>query len=147
MQLTLRTDYGLRTLLYLSQAGQEPVSAAAIADAYGVSRTHLLKVVQALSAAGFVETRPGRSGGALLAREPEAIVIGEVVRALEPNFALVECFAPDGGNCVITPACGLAPALEEARQAFLKVLDAYTLADCLRRPEQLRRLLGIRASS
>lgn len=143
MQFTLRTDYALRALIYLALTPPGPVSAAVIADAYGISHSHLVKVVQALVALGLAETRPGRGGGVVIARPPEEIRIGDVVRAMEPDFALVECFAPTGA-CRITPMCGLIRPLTEARGQFLDVLDRYTLADCLgAAADDLRRQLGI----
>jgi len=142
MQLTLQTDYALRTLLYLLVSNDEWPSAGSIAEAYGISKAHLVKVIQQLAAEGFVETRPGRTGGVRLAMHPEDIRIGDVVRKLEPNLALVGCFA-DKKACVISSACCLASAFDEALSQFLAVLDSYTLASCGRDRRRLAPLLQI----
>ncbi len=102
-----------------------------------------MKVAQLLGQAGYVTTLRGRGGGLVLARPAEEITVGEVVRRIEPDLALVPCFAE--GCCVIQPACRLKRALHKAREAFLEVLDATTLADIARPGAELRGLLGIAA--
>lgn len=129
MQLTLYTDYSLRVLVYLAQTHGESATITQIADFYRISRNHLVKVVHNLGSEGLIITTRGKHGGMRLAREPEAISIGEVVRRTEPNFNLVECFDPHKNGCVITQACSLKNMLFQANTAFLDVLDAYTLAD------------------
>jgi Rrf2 family nitric oxide-sensitive transcriptional repressor len=109
------------------------VSTAEVSDAYGISKHHLVRVVQGLGRHGFVEVRPGRSGGVLLARAPAEISVGQVVRHMEPDFHVVECFNSETNTCPITPACGLIGVLGEAMRAFLSTLDKYTLEDLLRR--------------
>ena len=141
MQLTLHSDYALRVLIHLAVHRERRVTAEEIARAYGISHTHLTKVVQRLGHEGFVETIRGRGGGLRLAREPETIGLGQVIRVTE-SLALVECFGPDPEACVITPVCGLRVALGEALEAFLGVLDEKSLADVVRRPGSLRRRLA-----
>ena len=130
MRLLDHTDYALRTLLYLGLRGG-PASAADIAAAYAISVHHERKVIQHLSAKGFVQTTRGRSGGVQLALPPEQIRIGAVVAAMEEDTPLLECFRRSGNACVLTPACGLKRVMAEARQAFLGTLNSYTLADLL----------------
>ena len=101
-----------------------------IATEFKISRNHLTKVVQALAATGLVVTRKGVGGGFKLARDSDCITLGEVVRLLEAEQALVECFRADGGNCVITPSCRLKGRLVAARNAFLAELDRTSLAEC-----------------
>jgi Rrf2 family nitric oxide-sensitive transcriptional repressor len=129
MQLTMYTDYSLRVLVYLAQTHGESATITQITDFYRISRNHLVKVVHNLGAEGLIITTRGKHGGMKLAREPEAITIGEVVRRTEPNFNLVECFDPLKNVCVISKACTLKSMLYQANKAFLDVLDAYTLAD------------------
>ncbi len=105
-------------------------STSEIAAEFGISRHHLIKVVGDLAQAGFVTTQRGGGGGFRLARSPQAISLGEVVRALEARHALVECFREDGGNCVLMPRCRLKGKLVSAREAFLRELERTTLADC-----------------
>jgi Rrf2 family nitric oxide-sensitive transcriptional repressor len=132
MRLTLHADYALRVLLYLGQdAGPGPVPTERIAGAYGISRHHLVRVVQGLAQHGHVEVRPGRAGGVLLARPPREVRVGDVVRQMEPDLDLVECFDRTRDTCRITPGCALKAALAEARRAFLSALDGWTLEDLL----------------
>jgi Rrf2 family nitric oxide-sensitive transcriptional repressor len=119
--------------MYLAARPGRPSSTQEMADAYGISKHHLVRVVQTLAQQGDVEVRPGRAGGVLLARAPGDIRLGRVVRAAEPDFHLVECFDRDKNTCPIAPACGLKGVLYEAREAFLAVLDKYTLADLTKR--------------
>jgi Rrf2 family nitric oxide-sensitive transcriptional repressor len=139
MRLTLHTDYALRTLIYLATVDDEWPSVRAVAEAHRISRDHLGKVTQALSRHGYVETRSGRSGGMRLAMAPTEIVVGEVVRALEPGLAPVVCLERTADqSCVITAGCGLIAPMREAVDAFLEVLDGYTLADCIQRKDVIR---------
>jgi Rrf2 family nitric oxide-sensitive transcriptional repressor len=138
MKLTRYTDYALRVMIHLGLHDQGLESISEIARAYGISHNHLMKVVQDLGSAGYVETLRGRSGGIRLARPPAEINIGQLVRHTEQDFALVDC-----SSCTIAPACTLKGALAEATRAFLAVLDGYTVADLLHRPTQLRELLSI----
>ena len=130
MRLTDFTDYALRVLMHLGLAEPRQSSIAEIARAYGISEAHLMKVVHRLGQLGYVATQRGRGGGLRLARQPEAIRIGQVVRDAEPDFDLAECFG-EGGACAIAGPCRLEPALAEAREAFLAALDRYTLDDLL----------------
>jgi Rrf2 family nitric oxide-sensitive transcriptional repressor len=133
VHLTLHADYSLRVLLYLAARPERLVSTQEVSEAYGISKNHLVRVVQALGKHGFIEVRPGRSGGLTLARAPSEISLGQVFRVTEPDFHLVECFDRQTNTCPIAPACGLKGMLFEARDAFLAVLDKYTLADVTKR--------------
>lgn len=128
MQLTFRADYALRALLYLATHRGRLVSTAEISHAFGVSNNHLVKVMLLLTRKGYIRSYRGRSGGNELAREPELIKLGEVVRDIEPDFRIVECFDIETNTCPILPVCGLKPILGKAGNAFLQVLDQYTLA-------------------
>lgn len=157
MRLTQYTDFSLRVLIYLGlrddchddchhgHHANRRSTIREISDAYGISRNHLMKVVQQLAAEGFVDSVRGVGGGLRLSTDPEKLNVGHIVRVMEPDLGLVECMRP-GNECVITPACSLAGMLSEARQAFLDVLDRYTLADILAAPRrrELSRLLDIR---
>lgn len=144
MHLTSFTDYGLRVLILLGLRKDELLTIGEIADSYGLSEHHLLKIVQALARLGYVKPVRGRSGGVQLAAKPEKINLGRVVRQLEPDFALVDCMDEERRkNCLIHPACQLQQALGRAMDAFHGVLDKYTLADLLRNPGEIRPLLGI----
>ncbi|BBW96194.1 nitric oxide-sensing transcriptional repressor NsrR [Geobacillus sp. FSL W8-0032] len=145
MQLTNYTEYALRVLLFLGTLEKgEKTNIKEISTAFSLSEHHLSKIVHELGKLGYIETIRGRNGGIRLAKRPEEIVIGAVVRETEDNLSLVECFAAHGNECVLTPACRLRFVLHEALEAFLRVLDAYTLADLLENRMSLRTLLGER---
>ena len=130
MNLTLFTDFALRALMRLAGEPTRSFATNEIAAEFGISRNHLAKVVRDLAEGGFINTQRGAGGGFTLARPPQAITLGEVVRALEERHALVECFRDDGGNCVLLPRCRLRGRLAAAREAFMRELDATTLAEC-----------------
>jgi Rrf2 family nitric oxide-sensitive transcriptional repressor len=130
MRLTTFTDFALRALMRLAGEPARSFSTGEIAEEFGISRNHLAKVVRDLASGGFITTQRGIGGGFVLARPPQAITLGEVVRTLEGGSALVECFRDDGGHCVLTPRCRLKARLAAAREAFLRELDKTTLADC-----------------
>ena len=144
MQLTAYTDYSLRVLMYLAVCEDRISTIAEMASAYNISRNHLVKIVHKLGQQGFVEAVRGRGGGLRLGRHPKQVQLGEVVRQMEPHFNVVECLEPSTNHCPITPACGLSRVLVEARDAFLAVLDRYTLADLIAEREALTRLLQLR---
>lgn len=131
MQLTRFTDYSLRVLIYLGTHPDSLATVGAIAGEYDVSRHHLTRVVHQLGLRGYIETVRGKGGGFRLARTPERIRIGEVVRDMESGFELAECFRPGEVTCRLMPGCALKPVLAEAGRAFLSTLDRYTLADLL----------------
>lgn len=141
MQLTLYTDYSLRVLLYLALRPGERSTISEISYSYRISRNHLVKVVHQLGIHGYVDSSRGRSGGLTLARAPDQIRIGDVVRQTEPNFKLVECFDMQTNTCPIAPVCALKGALAEAQRQFMAVLDRYTLADVVGNAAELKTLL------
>ena len=143
MRLTYQSDYALRLLMYLAVRRDETIKVADVAESYGISRNHLLKVTLRLANLGYVFTVRGRTGGISLALPPEEINIGTVVRQMEDSFALVECMGSNGGKCVISPACKLKGLVREALGAFLSVFDKYTLADIAENQSELLGLLGV----
>ena len=128
MRLTQHTDYSLRVLMYLSANDNCP-TIGTIAEYYGISKNHLVKVTHQLTKLGYIESIRGRSGGLRLSMAPEKVVLGEVVRKVEPSFQLVECFDKDNNGCRITENCKLKHALGGALRAFNTHLDGFTLAD------------------
>lgn len=137
MRLTSFTDYGLRVLMRMAGAPDRAFTAADLAAEFRVSRNHLAKVISALAAAGLLETRRGGGGGAILARSPEDIRLGDVVAVLEAGQSLVECFAHAGNTCTLAPRCRLKARLAHAEAAFVADLNRSTLADCVYRPENV----------
>ena len=140
MRLNVGTDYGLRVLMFLLAEPGTRVQVDRMAEVFAVSSNHLNKVVQRLARAGFVDTFRGRSGGVALARRPGEINLGDVVRALEADFGVVECFLDGGTGCCLSPACRLRGLVRQALDAFLGTLSKYTLADL--DAHDLKRLLA-----
>jgi Rrf2 family nitric oxide-sensitive transcriptional repressor len=137
MRLTQHTDYAIRVLMYAASRwkrdGEQALSSIhEIAQAYGISENHLMKVVHRLAQEGLLHTQRGRNGGLRLAADPATIRLGDVVRLIEDDMALVECFG-EGSTCPLSAGCLLADALDGARQAFIASLDRHTVADLVPR--------------
>ncbi len=143
MQLTRYTDYSLRILMYLGLNAERRCTIAEIAETFGVSRNHLMKLTHQLGLMGYVTTLRGKNGGLTLGLPPGKIPIGDLVRKTESNFHLVECFNRERNRCPIAGACVLTTVLDDALTAFFSVLDGYTLADLLKPSGALRHQLGI----
>jgi Rrf2 family nitric oxide-sensitive transcriptional repressor len=143
MKLTLYTDYGLRMLIALAAAPGQRLTVSGISSAYGISRNHLVKVAARLADLGYVEATRGKGGGMQLARAPEDIRVGQVVRELEHGLGVVDCLDEHGASCVISPACRLKGLFEDATQAFLGTLDRHTLAELVKPRAAVAKLLGI----
>lgn len=137
------TDFSLRILIYLGSKEPGTLSTVQeISSAYNISKNHLMKVTFELGKAGFIQTVRGRNGGIQLAEQPENINIGVVVRKMEDDFHLVECFDREHNRCPIAPVCGLRGVLGQALQAYLAILDGYTLEDLLVNRQGLREILN-----
>jgi Rrf2 family nitric oxide-sensitive transcriptional repressor len=147
MKLSTFTDYSLRMLMMLAVEPQRRTTVAEIAAAFGISEHHLSKVAHGLGRHGWLATVRGQGGGLTLAMPAKQIVIGEVVRCTENGDLPAACFADDSPACAIGPACRLHDVLDEALQAFYRVLDRYTLADLVHDPRVLSRLLYARVSA
>lgn len=132
MQLTLFTDYGLRSLMYLTAQPERMCSAREIAEHYCISRNHVVKVVHRLSQLGYIVSSKGKGGGIRLAKDANQLRIGDLVQALETDMRLVECFDEKTNTCRVTNSCQLKHWLKEANNAFLKTLNRYTLADAVK---------------
>lgn len=142
------TDFALRLLMYLALKPDKLATIKEVSDAYGISRAHLNKIALELGRAGFIETVRGRGGGLRLKGKAADMKVGDVIRATEETydgFRLVECFDPARNTCRITGPCRLRGALREALEAYLAVLDRFTLADLTAPSTPLKDLLGIPA--
>ena len=144
MQLTSFTDYGLRALIFLaSLPADQMTSITEVSETYNVSRNHMVKIINQLSRSGYVAAVRGKNGGIRLGRPAGEIIIGEVVREMEP-LQLVNCSTE---FCHITSACRLKKALYDAVQCFLQELDKYNLADLVENNHPLYKLLLVERSS
>ena len=137
MRLTRYTDYSLRVLIHLAVNDERLCSIGEIAQAYGISHNHLMKVVQSLAHESFIETVRGRAGGMRLARAAAEIGVGEVIRRTEEGFQLADC-----PGCALSPACGLTGILAKGVKAMLDVFDAYTIADLVTDKATMQRMMA-----
>jgi Rrf2 family transcriptional regulator, nitric oxide-sensitive transcriptional repressor len=142
MRLTVQTDFALRTLMFLG-ASEGHQTIEVIARHYGISKNHLMKVAQRLVAQGYVESVRGRGGGLALARPPEALNLGAIVRTFEDVGTFVECFDPATNQCVATLACGLKHILAGGVAAFMTHLDQYSVADLVADKQMFADALGL----
>jgi Rrf2 family nitric oxide-sensitive transcriptional repressor len=129
MQLSKFTDYALRVLMHLASADDNLLTTRQISEIHDAKFNHLAKVTQWLVREGYVNSLRGRSGGLRLAKAPKDINVGTIIRELESQHSLVECFQLDGGSCALVGGCGLTSALHEAQEAFFEVLERKTLED------------------
>ena len=135
MKLTTYTDFGLRTLMYLATLPEGELSSVAhVAKLYDVSRNHLVKVVNQLAREGYVKAIRGKNGGIRLGQAAADINVGQVIRSLENNLDGIDCGSP---ACYLVKVCRLKDALKEAMEAFLSVMEAYTLADLISNRDEL----------
>ncbi len=135
MRLTDYTDYTLRVLMYCALHPERSVTIAELAEGHGVSKNHLMKIVNDLARQGLLQTTRGRGGGLRLLKNPADIGIGDVVRASEPDFRMVECFDAGYNRCTLTPQCQLKQVIQNALNSYLTELDKVTLADITRAPK------------
>jgi Rrf2 family nitric oxide-sensitive transcriptional repressor len=132
MRLAEYTDYTLRVLMYCAARPYQMVTISELAEHHGVSRNHLMKIVTDLGRQGVLETTRGRGGGLRLLKDPAQLRIGDVVRASETDFRLVECFDPGSNQCSLSPTCRLKGLFNAALGAYFKELDGMTLADIVK---------------
>lgn len=129
MRLTVYSDYAIRLLLYLGLKQNGLATIQEISKAYGISRNHLMKITHRLGRAGFVETVRGRGGGIRLSKSALQSTLGDLIRETEDDFQLVECFNAETATCVIRDKCYVQPIMAEALDAYMAVLDRYTLGE------------------
>lgn len=141
MRLTARTDYALRMMIFLGLQYPEYTTIQEIAERYGISKNHLMKIANDLSNKGWIDSMRGRQGGIRLGRPAGEINIGKLVRATEDD-TIVECFRAENA-CIITTACPLASVLQEGLKAFYGVLEKYTLVDLMDNRSKMKALLGL----
>ncbi|GAA0436880.1 MAG: nitric oxide-sensing transcriptional repressor NsrR [Bacillota bacterium] len=144
MNLKKYTDYALRVLIFTGmKSDQELATIKEISEVYTISQEHVRKVVHELVKMELIESVRGRHGGIRMAKPPEEINVGRLVRQLEADFVILECFDKGTNHCVISPGCTLKHVLNRALVAFFKVLEAYTLKDLIKNEEELRELMGL----
>jgi Rrf2 family nitric oxide-sensitive transcriptional repressor len=140
MRLTQFSEYALRLLSFAAAHPDRLITVEQAAKAHDISRTHLMKVANLLAREGYLKAMRGRSGGLMLARAPEAISLGALVRLTEPAFAVLECAGEAEGRSALRQDRWRA-VLTEAMDAFLAELDRHTVRDLLAEP--LRHDMGL----
>lgn len=141
MKLNKQTDYALRILMYAALEPEDRLlSIQEVTDLYGLSRNHVMKIVQKLGQRGYLHTLRGKNGGFRLGQAAGQIRIGQLVRDMENSLVLIDCDEP---ACRLSSGCRLRPLLAEAMDAFLTVLDRYTLEDITRQRDSLVQLLQL----
>lgn len=143
MQLSAYSDHSIRVLMQAALRSPERVTVDQVAETYGISRHLLVKVVHDLGQQGYLKTFRGIGGGFTLARPPENIRLGDVVRLGEEAETVIDCMDGVKRHCRLFPACHLKEVLDEAAAAFFEVLDNYSLADVVKHPTRMRSVLGI----
>lgn len=133
MRLNQASDFALRILMLVA-AQDTPMTIDEVATRLTLVKSHIMKITAKLAQAGFLETQRGRNGGILLGRAPDQICIGDVVRLIEADFAIVECMKADASTCIFMPQCLLRGVVHNAINAFLAVLDECTLDQLIIRP-------------
>lgn len=127
MRLNQASDFALRILMLLASE-EEPLTVDQVATRLLLVKSHVMKIVARLAQAGFVDAQRGRKGGLSLGRPAHEIRVGQVVRLIEADFAIVECMRPAQSNCTFGPQCALKGVIRDATEAFLEVLDSQSLA-------------------
>ncbi len=141
MQLTRQTDYAIRVMMFLGiQQDSRLVTISDIAYHFDISRNHLMKIVHKLGQKEYIQTVRGKYGGMRLGREAITVRLGDLVRDFETTLDVVDCKKL---TCPVTGSCDLKPIMQRAQEAFLAVIDEYTLKDLLNNPADLRSLLGL----
>lgn len=129
MKLTSYSNYALRSLQLAALKSPGLVRVEDVAKIHNLSRPHIMKIVHQLGKAGYLETVRGRGGGFRLARPPELITVGDVIRITEGPLDVVECFNREKNTCPLIGICILSRKIQEATAAFMAVLDDLTIAD------------------
>lgn len=131
MQLSMFTDYALRVMVHLASAPDQLLTTRHISEIHGAKYNHMSKVTGWLVANGYALALRGRGGGLRLAQDPKEVNLGILLRALEQDKPLVDCFSASGGECCLSASCGLSIALGQAQEAFFAALDPYDLASVM----------------
>lgn len=127
-----RARYATRAILDLSQKAGETVLIGDIARRQNIPLKFLQQILVSLKGAGFVSSRKGPGGGYALARRPEAITLGDVIRAMDGMLAPLSCVsvnAPAECGCPHPDTCVLRATFREVRDAMAAILDRTTFAD------------------
>lgn len=143
MRLTNQTQYAVRMLMFCAQKQDRLATTREIARFFDLPEKFMLKVLHALGKTGLIETVRGRGGGFRLAKPADEIRLGEVIRMVESDFELAECFSEGGADCPLIATCGLNEALSNALKAFFDTLNGYTISDLVTKQHNIGVLLQL----
>jgi Rrf2 family protein len=131
MRLSKKADYALRALFTLVEHyGGDPIPIRELARRNDVPKKFLEHIMLAMKAQGWVESNAGVRGGYLLAKDPQRITMGEVVRHFDGMLAPIECVSvADYRRCTQEPVCRFRRVLLDARNYVARLMDRATLAD------------------
>jgi len=140
MKLSTKGEYAARAVLDLSlNYGQRPVKIHEIAERQDIPQKYLETLLLTLQRVGVVRSKRGAQGGYYLARPPEAITLGEVIRAMDGPLAPIGCVSVTAHEfCPREASCGLKPVWRQARDAVADILDNTTFADVCQREREIR---------
>lgn len=141
LRLSTKGHYGLKAMFDLAMHyGPNPIPLRAVAERQNISDHYLEQLIAVLRRAGLVKSVRGAQGGYILAREPEKITVGEIVRALEGPIAPVDCVSEvDPADCDHSDYCITRSVWERVRDSIASVLDSISLADMCRDAEKARK--------
>ncbi len=143
VKLTNFTDYSMRALIYLAVHPGRLCTVKEISEAFNISQNHMVKVVHSLSKHRYINTKKGKNGGIELSKPAYHLNVGDIVRTLESDLYIVECFNSDDKRCSITAVCKLKHVLFNAYKAFIGELDKHTLADITENMDELLEVFEI----
>lgn len=138
--ITQKCQYALRALFELARRDREqPAPISAIAEAQAIPPRFLEVILNQLKQGGFVTSRRGSSGGYMLARRPEELTVGEVIRFVQGPVGPVGCVGEDHTECPLRGQCVFLPVWNRVREAIDEVYDGTTfeeLVENARRAEE-----------
>jgi Rrf2 family protein len=134
MRLTTKSRYGTRLILDLALYGkEEPVRLSEVSKRQGISLKYLEKLIRRMRRAGLVESSRGPYGGYKLARPPEAISVGDIVRVMEGGTSITDCTERESicGVCTRAGECLSRHIWAETSKAMFKALDEFRIGDLI----------------
>jgi len=132
MRLNLKTDYALRILLHAAKNKEKLITSTEVAERYNITQANVTQIVNTLKKKGYLNVKRGRYGGGFtLSAPPEEMRIGNIIKDIEPDLDLVQCFSKERNTCPVIDNCKLAGLMYSGLNAFLEKMNEQTLADII----------------
>jgi Rrf2 family protein len=152
MRVTTWTEYSLIISLHLAKRGRTgsgPVAARELADVERLPGDYVEQILLRLRRAGLVESVRGAKGGYLLAKQPAAISVKDVMSASEHQTFEINCetHQVDAGRCSPDSTCSIRPVWHALQQRVDDLLASISLADLMKEEPQVQELVGISSAS